>query len=52
MTRAFVRQTELERAINDLAPTLGPNVVSLRYSLEEDWSGDPAIFFRIVIPTG
>ena len=50
IARAFARQAELEQAIHEIEPTLGPDVVRLRYSLENDWSGDPAIFFRIVIP--
>jgi hypothetical protein len=50
IARAFARQAELEQAIHEIEPMLGPNVVRLRYSLEKDWSGDPAIFFRIVIP--
>jgi hypothetical protein len=28
---------------------LSPDVVRIRYSLGEDWSGDPAIFFRVVL---
>ena len=49
IARAFVHQTQLDVAINELKPTLGPDVVRLKYTLGEDWSGDPAIFFRIVL---
>jgi hypothetical protein len=49
IARALVHQAQLDEAINHLKPTLGPDVVSLRYTLGEDWSGDPAIFFRIVL---
>jgi hypothetical protein len=52
IARAFVQQTRLEEAINAVKPTLGPDVVSLRYDLGEDWSGDPAIFFKIVLSDG
>lgn len=45
-----MHRTELDEAINAIRPTLGPDVVSLRYSLGDDWSGDPAIFFRVVLP--
>lgn len=26
-----------------------PDVVRIRYSLKEDWTGDPSIFFRVVL---
>lgn len=49
IARAFAQQAQLEEAIADLKPTLGPDVVTLRYTLGYDWSGEPAIFFRIVL---
>ena len=32
-----------------LARPLGRDVVRLRYTLGEDWTGDPSIFFNIVL---
>ena len=49
IARALIHRAELDRAINDLRPELGPDVVDLTYTLGEDWSGDPAIFFTIVL---
>jgi hypothetical protein len=49
IARAFVHQAQLNKAVNDLAPTLGPDVVRLTYTLGQDWSGESAIFFRIVL---
>jgi hypothetical protein len=49
VARAFAQQAQLDEAINDLKPALGPDVVRLRYTLGQDWTGDPAIFFRIVL---
>ena len=49
ITRAFAQRDQNDRAVNDLIPTLGPDGVRLRYTLGEDWSGDSAIFFRIVL---
>jgi hypothetical protein len=49
IARAFAQQAQLEEAINDLKPTLGPDVVTLRYALGQDWTEEPAIFFRIVL---
>jgi len=40
--RGFVNYTEVEQAI-------GPEVVHVAYKLNEDWTGDPGIFFRIVL---
>jgi hypothetical protein len=49
IAKAFIHRAELDQAINDLRPELGPDVVDLTYTLGEDWSGEPAIFFRIVL---
>jgi hypothetical protein len=49
IARAFVQQTQLDEAVSDLKPGLGSDVVTLRYTLGQDWSGDPAIFFRVVL---
>lgn len=37
--------TEVRRAV----PKLGPDVVRFRYTVQDDTTGDPAIYFRIVI---
>jgi hypothetical protein len=50
IARAFIQREELDQAINNIRPELGPDVVDLTYTLGEDWSGDPAIFFQIVLP--
>ena len=49
IARAFAQQAQLDEAINEIIPTLGPDVARLRYSLGKDWTEDPAIFFRIVL---
>jgi hypothetical protein len=49
IARAFAQRDQIDEAVNDLIPALGPDVVRLRYTLGEDWSGDSAIFFRIVL---
>src|SRR5208283_2434140 len=49
IARAFAQQQQLDEAINDLKPMLGPDVVDLGYTLGQDWSGDAAIFFRVVL---
>jgi hypothetical protein len=49
ITRAFIHRAELDQAVNDIRPELGPDVVDLTYTLGEDWSGEPAVFFQIVL---
>jgi hypothetical protein len=49
VARAYVNQAELDQAVARILAGLGQKVVRLRYSLEDDWSGDPAIFFRILL---
>ena len=39
----------IESGIQRATQALAPDVVRIRYSLEEDWTGDPSVFFRIVI---
>lgn len=49
LARAIRKRTQLDQAIEKIKETLGPDVVRLRYNLGEDWTGDSAIFFHIVI---
>ena len=39
----------LTSALRELERSLHPDVVRIRASFETDWSGDAAIFFRIVL---
>jgi hypothetical protein len=49
IARAFAQQAQLDEAVGNLKPALGSDVVTLRYTLGQDWSGEPAIFFRVVL---
>lgn len=44
-----IPKTNVERAIDKVIRKLGSEVVRVRYNLDEDWDGDPVIFFRIVL---
>jgi len=46
---AVTKQDEIEAAIARVQESIGPDVVRIRYEIGEDWSGDWAIFFRIVL---
>ena len=40
---------ESKPAINEVERCLAPDVVRIRYDIGEDWSGQWAIFFRVVL---
>jgi hypothetical protein len=44
-----VNQTKLANEVNKAVRKLGKDVVRVRYNVGTDWSGDPAIYFRIVL---
>src|SRR5689334_8902252 len=46
---AVTKQSEIQAAINAVERGLGPDVVRIRYEIGEDWRGQWAIFFRIVL---
>ena len=45
----FVNQVQLAKAVEQAAHALGPEVVRLKHTIGADTSGDPAIFFRIIL---
>jgi hypothetical protein len=46
---AVTKQAEIEAAIWRVQQAIGSDVVRIRYEIGEDWSGQWAIFFRIVL---
>ena len=46
----LVRQKELAKGVGRAIRRLGTRILRLNYSLGEDSTGDPSVFFRIVIP--
>ena len=46
---AVTKQSEIQAAINQVERSLAPDVVRIRYDIGEDWSGQWAIFFRVVL---
>jgi hypothetical protein len=46
---AAAKQSEIQAAIAAVERSLAPDVVGIRYEIGEDWSGQWAIFFRIVL---
>jgi len=48
LPRGVAQQWELAKRLDALAP-YPPGAVNPRYTIENDWSGDPAIFFWITL---
>jgi hypothetical protein len=46
---AVTKQSEIQAAVEQVERSLVPDVVRIRYDIGEDWSGQWAIFFRIVL---
>jgi hypothetical protein len=46
----FVHQGQLDTEIKNAVRKLGPEAVHVAYHLGEDSTGEPSIFFRIVLP--
>jgi hypothetical protein len=46
---AITKQPEINAAVSEVVRLLAPDVVHIRYEIDQDWSGDWAIFFRVVL---
>jgi hypothetical protein len=46
---AFVHQAQFTRAVVRAAQRLAPDVVSIIPTLGNDWSGEPAVFFMVIL---
>lgn len=49
ITSSLVHQPKIEKALKKVLRALKPDVVRIRYSLEDNFMGDPSIYFRIVL---
>jgi hypothetical protein len=47
--KRFVQQKELAAAIAKVEQMLAPDVVRILHTIENDSSGEPAIFFRVLL---
>lgn len=46
---ALLHQDEIAHGIETAAAALSSDVVRIRYEIGKDWSGDDAIFFRVLL---
>ena len=42
-------KAKIKAGIERAARALAPNVVRIRYSFQDDWTGTPSFFFRVVL---
>lgn len=49
VSTSTIRQSEIAAEVETVARELAPDVVRVRHNIGSDWSGDPSIFFRIVL---
>ena len=50
--RGLVDQRQIQAGVATAAKGLRPDVVRIRYDVGEDWSGEPSLFFRVVLSDG
>ena len=43
------KQPAISAAVSEVVTLLAPDVVHIRYDIGRDWSGDSAIFFRVLL---
>jgi hypothetical protein len=46
---AIASQPEINAAVSGVVRLMAPDVEHIRYEIAQDWSGDWAIFFRVVL---
>jgi len=44
-----VNEAQIAASVQRAQAALAPDVVRIRYSFADDWTGDPSIFFRVVL---
>jgi len=49
MPAGVTKQAEIAAAVVEVERLFAPDVVHIRYEIGTDWSGDWAIFFRVVL---
>jgi len=45
----LVYHHQIDEGVEKVANALAPDVVRIRYSIDDDWTGDESIFFRVVL---
>ena len=50
LPRAHTQEDQFASAVAAVERRLAPNVLRIRYDLEDDWMGEPAVFFKVILP--
>jgi hypothetical protein len=50
LPKAFVHQREFADAVDKVEQKLRDKVIRIRHALDYDSTGDPAVYFRVVMP--
>ena len=48
LPRGIAQSTELDKSLGALKPAVPATIVNWRYTIGDEWSGDPAIFWVIL----
>ena len=43
-------QQEIQNKVEEVKQRFGGDIVAIRYDIDTDWLGDPAVHFRILLP--
>lgn len=46
---AFAQQAQFQSAVNRAAQQLAPQVIDLTFTLGNDWTGEAAVFFMVIL---
>ena len=46
---AIIKQPLINAAVSSVVSELAPDVRHVRFEISDDWSGQPAIFFRVLL---
>ena len=49
LPKADTHRRLLEAKVQEVAKTLGPDIVSVTPTFEDNWMGEPAVFFMIIL---
>jgi tetrahydromethanopterin S-methyltransferase subunit G len=47
--KVWVNPAQIAKALKRAERALAPDVVLIRFTLRDDWTGEPSIFFKIVL---
>ena len=46
---AFPSKAEFDQALSKVVQEMAPNAVHIRHNIAQDWDGDWAIYFRVLL---